>query len=424
MSVLRQRETSYLPRADGLSDGWRIGEQMLAATGVVLLGSRFGLGHNVSFGFMLAAVLAPLWFTWSRALIGMRTLFGVAALAIVGGLVLTRLRAVDHEVSLRIAFDQSMLVFATLVGAGFVAWAVHVLGKGPTSTLFGLGMIVGISPDTPLFASNPWRFGFAGPVTVLVLGLALWAGSRQLELILIAILIVVAMFTDARSTFGILLMVGTLLLWQMTRASPRHSSPFRITLGLAVLAVAAYNLGQAMILDGYLGERTRLRSLQQLQSTGSLILGGRPELAAFLGLFKDSAWGFGSGTLANHHDLSVAKAAMAAINYDPNNGYVEGYLFGDGYELHSMIGDLWAHFGLLGLLLVVALIAVVLRGVATALARFEASALVLFLAVRLAWNLPFSPLYSSVIMLMLLLGIGLESRDRLGRDAARGSRIN
>ena len=42
---------------------------------------------------------------------------------------------------------------------------------------------------------------------------------------------------------------------------------------------------------------------------------------------------------------------MSALNYDPNNGYVEQYLFGQGYEVHSVLGDLWIHFGVAGALL-------------------------------------------------------------------------
>src|SRR3712207_9122030 len=48
---------------------------------------------------------------------------------------------------------------------------------------------------------------------------------------------------------------------------------------------------------------------------------------------------------------SDLKAGMAQIGYQPNNGYVETYMFGGQFKLHSVIGDAWAYFGVAGILL-------------------------------------------------------------------------
>ena len=72
--------------------------------------------------------------------------------------------------------------------------------------------------------------------------------------------------------------------------------------------------------------------------------------------------GFGVGENPTPGDAYVAKAGMAAIGYDPNNGYVEHDMFGSGFELHSVFGDLWAHCGLVGLVLAAYLFVFVVRG--------------------------------------------------------------
>ena len=62
------------------------------------------------------------------------------------------------------------------------------------------------------------------------------------------------------------------------RISPPSAASLR-TVAL-VLAVLAYRLGTRVLVSGYLGAEARQRSIAQIDSAGSLILGGRPEIAA------------------------------------------------------------------------------------------------------------------------------------------------
>jgi len=126
-------------------------------------------------------------------------------------------------------------------------------------------------------------------------------------------------------------------------------------------------------------------------------------------------WGFGSGVLPTTGDLAVAKSGLRSIGYDPDNGYVENYMFGGGFELHSAIGDLWAAFGAAGILLAVTLIVLILKNLGSAISRHTASALIIFLALKALWNFAFSPLYSTLPLLMLLLALMLP-RQNVRRD--------
>ena len=104
-------------------------------------------------------------------------------------------------------------------------------------------------------------------------------------------------------------------------------------------------------------------------------------------------------------DVLVAKSGMAALGYEPNNGYVENYLFGSGFELHSVIGDYWAWHGIPGLALAVFLAVLFVSRLSMLATSRSASALVLFLGIKGMWDLLFSPAETSLTT--LVLGVGL-----------------
>ena len=163
-------------------------------------------------------------------------------------------------------------------------------------------------------------------------------------------------------------------------------------------AVVVYNLGQALILDGFFGEETQQRTTRQIAEAGSLILGGRPEMGATLNLMRNSLLGFGSGTIPNYNDIRAAKQGMNFLGYDPGNGYVERWMFGNGYRLHSAFGDLWALYGLLGLFFAFFTLWLALRRLGTALVNRTASGALIFGTALVAWNTFFTPLYGGLRM--------------------------
>ena len=154
---------------------------------------------------------------------------------------------------------------------------------------------------------------------------------------------------------GLSLMIAAILiLWQMLpKPRTRRTSALTTVAVFGLITVLIYNLATTLLLEGYLGQQAQERSIDQIDSSGSLIVGGRPELAASIALFLNQPMGFGSGTIPTQSDILVAKTGMAAVGYQPNNGYVETFMFGGGFELHSVAGDLWALFGLPGLAFVI-----------------------------------------------------------------------
>ncbi|MET4052863.1 hypothetical protein ABID81_002235 [Frigoribacterium sp. PvP054] len=386
----------------------------LAAACLVLLGMRFTLPQSLQVGFVVALVMLPVWWAHLRRQRGGTAFVALGLLATVAGLWLGVANAADHETDPSAVIPGTVFLVGTVLSVGLFVWGRDVLTTHRAALWFGVGLALGFTPDTTLFATNPWKFGFALPVTVILLALAARFGRRW-ELGALATLIVVAALNDSRSAFGLLLLAALLVFAQVAIVRPhRRPSAVAVLVGLVGLGVAVYQLGQALILDGYLGVTTQARSLEQLRQSGSLILGGRPELAATFALMEHHPWGFGTGSVPTPQDVQIAKEGMDTIGYQPNNGYVERFMFGGHVELHSVFGDLWAQSGIVGLLLVATAVVVLAVGVVRRLAEGTASGLLLYASAQSVWNVFFAPFYTSFPTLVLALALAFLPRPEPG----------
>jgi len=377
----------------------------IAAVALVALGTRLPLAQGVQIGFVGAVALAPLWWRLATASRAGVLVVATGGLAVAAGLWLSVANAADHESARTGAVEQTVLLVGALASVGLVLWCRSVLTTWRAMLWYGVGLGIGLLRGSTLFEVNPWKFGYALPATVVVLAVALRLGRRW-EIAALATLALVSALNDSRSAFGLLLLAAALCVAQLDlRGTGRRRSPVVVLVTGAALAGAVYQLGQALILDGYLGIATQQRSLEQLRTSGSLIIGGRPELAASWALFRHHPWGFGAGVLPTPDDVAVAKQGMADTGYDPDNGYVERFMFGDGFELHSVVGGLWSQAGVAGLAFAAVLLVVVTWGVASRIADRNASGLLLFAAANTLWNLFFSPVLTSLPTLVLTLAL-------------------
>ncbi|WP_214443584.1 hypothetical protein, partial [Mycobacterium tuberculosis] len=226
-------------------------------------------------------------------------------------------------------------------GIGVLLWARSELGLGATAISFGVGALANVA----LTGGNPanlWKYSLAVPVIIVVLGFTSTTRRRSLDLVALAVLAAVCLFSDSRSMTSFLLLAAVIVLWQVILpAGARRPRPAQTLVLLGALSLAAFSMLQALILEGVLGDAAQQRTQAQIDTSGSLIAGGRPELGAATALISARPQGFGSGTLPTSQDVWIAKTGMSELNYDPDNGYVEGYMFGGQYEVHSVLGDLW-----------------------------------------------------------------------------------
>ncbi|MGY4643587.1 hypothetical protein [Cellulomonas sp. URHB0016] len=378
----------------------------VAAVALVATGMSRPLYQSLTLGALLAVVLIPVWWRSTRSYHDVRTLLLLCGLAVVMGVWLTELASEDHRTPTRMTINGVLVLLEAVLGAAVVVWARTRMRDATVASLFGLGMVLGIDTGGR-FAESPWRFGFSIPLTVLLLGLAWMSRRGWLQVVTAFALAGMSAANGGRSMAAMLFLAGVVTLQQSAwrRRGSKAASRVRAVVLVGGLCVALYYLGQAAILDGYLGKDAQERTEEQIALSGSLIAGARPEFGATDALVRYRPYGFGVGTMPSTQDLLVAKAGMAQLRYNPDNGYVERYMFGNGIELHSTAADLWARFGLAGLVLALYALWIVVRGYTLAFSRHAASALLTYLAIRSLWDVLFSPLSSSVVLFALAVGL-------------------
>lgn len=391
---------------DPVTDGmWASITCVFAAAVTVLLGADFKILPGFSVGVLLAIASAPVWVVAAWRCRGYPALSLLSLLALTSGLLMAEMARPTHTVLLVGQMLNGGTLISVVVFVGFLLWARAILPTWLVAALYGFGLLLSIRPEGN-YAVSAWRFGFATPVTIIVLAMAARSGRRGIELAVAVALSGAAALSGARSIAAILAMTFAIVLWR--RGHPSRSRPAAsLRVGLVLLAVGytVYNLGQAVILEGLLGEAARNRSAMQIQQSGSLIVGGRPEMAATWALFRHSPFGFGLGVVPSYADVQVAKQGLVSIHYAPDNDYVERYMFGSSFVLHSGIGELWAWFGIAGLVLAMLILWLIASRTVQLVSSRSASALVLFVSLLALWNHLFSPMLTSGRILALCLAL-------------------
>ncbi|MFQ4147856.1 hypothetical protein AAGW05_04025 [Arthrobacter sp. LAPM80] len=390
---------------------WQIATMALAFGTLVLLGWRQQVYHGITIGYVVALVLLPVWVSAVRRFKGQRVFLLLCLASLVSGFVLYSFNKVNHQVDGSKLIINPALLLGLLLSVGVVLWARRLLPDWLTGLGYGLGLFLGVSDNADV-AVNAWKFGYSLPVIVIALSLAgyvdarLRSGRRIVSLVVLLALAGYSALHDSRSLFAMLALVVVLVIWQMLpRGRSRRVAIARTLLTATAVVLVVYSVASSLLVDGYLGAAAQQRSLAQIHASGSLILGGRPEMAATAALFVFQPLGFGVGIVPSLGDIAVAKSGMLAIHYGPNNGYVEKYMFGSQFELHSTAGDLWVYFGLPGAVLALFLLWLMVRWCLLAIVSRTGLAVTLFLAVDALWNILFSPFYSSVTIMALAVGM-------------------
>lgn len=385
--------------------------QAIALGVTALIAMRIDVQYSLTAGGAAVLALSPLWFgtavrvPWAR-LLGILAIFAVAS-----GAILTMVHSTDHT---QLTYDLAartvgLLQLAAVIG--FLVWSHRVTSLAKTSLAFAAGLAAAIPlnlSDDPNF----WRFSLSVPIGVFVLALCSLTDRLALTLTAIGGLAIIGLLNDSRSNSAFLLLTGVVLIWQRLSVSgSRRSRGWGGVLSLAAAGGAIAMLLQAAILEGYFGEVTQARTAEQIARGGSVVVGGRPEIAASLALIARYPWGLGSGIKATYDDIQAAKSSMAGIGYDPNNGYVERFMFGTGIEVHSVMGDFWIWYGLAGAAMIIAILVLLVTAIKRGYVAGALTPLLVYLAIRAFWDIPFSPFDSALRLwpLTLALAIGYAS---------------
>ena len=374
---------------------------------------------RLSVCLLTAIALLPVWWPATREYRFVRPVLWIGVGGCVLGAALSYFDA-ERAMDLGLMRGQTATMLAFVGAIGMLVWARASVGEGWTLIAFGVGGLVNVGL-TGLSPENAWKYSLALPLSILVLGLVARVRSRLPVLAVLVVLIWISAGSDSRSFTAFLGATLALMTWQARPSTPGRGRPWLTVASVGAMVVAAYYLFQALILDGALGAAAQQRSQAQLDATGSLISGGRPELGASVALLRGQPWGYGSGTVPTPTDIYLAKTGMSQLNYDPDNGYVDVFMFGGHYEVHSVLGDLWIRFGLLGAAMVALMVAVSLIGTVQRIALGLAPAGLILLATLGAWDTLFSPFLTSYRTLALLFAISAPPAAARWRTA-QGSR--
>lgn len=395
---------------------------MVPATAAAASAMRTTFGPGISVCLLVGVVLLPVWVGAIPKFRGMRWFFFIGAAALAWGGALSFLET-ERSVGFYLLMTNSLTLLSMLVAAGMLLWSRLEIGSSWTVMWFGVGALVNVALAGPNPA-NLWKYSLAIPVTLALLGLTSKLWGRKGELASLIFVAGVSAVSDSRSFTSFLLIAAAAVIWQLRppMANARRR-PVQALLGLVLLVVGAYFLIQALLLDGVLGEAAQQRSQAQLDATGSLITGGRPEMGAAGALLFERPLGYGSGTAPGSKDILTGKTGMSELNYNPNNRYVEVFMFGGHFEVHSVLGDMWIMFGPLGALLIMIIVGYGIYSSAGALSTRTASAALVLLVALGTWDMLFSPWltsYRTLSLLIALASLPVEATTRERRSGPDG----
>jgi hypothetical protein len=220
--------------------------------------------------------------------------------------------------------------------------------------LFNVGVAVGgiltlsLHPSEDMLYS-PWKFGLAGPITMLVITLiACWAGRSRLAVLLpLALLTVVHSYANTRSMALICLLTAVFSLFHMSMAGNRRRvAGGRLALLAGVGAVCIYGF---MALYSHYAEQGAFgpyaqQKLEAQSGDGGMLLGGRSEILASGQAIVDSPL-LGHGSWARDPAYAaILENSRRALGY-------KVFQYGKPDDLiptHSHIFGSWVEAGLAG----------------------------------------------------------------------------
>lgn len=292
------------------------------------------------------------------------------------------------------------MTIATMVGwiicipvsVALAVWGVQQVGLLSAGRLVALGGLVNaLLNELP----HTWKgsLGIYATVFVLLLLVRAPVGWSRAALIGSAVL---SAFGDARF-MAILAILALLCTFATTGFASRvKAHPVRsVVVILGGFGAIVWGALTAMRL-GVLGPTLQYRTELQLASGRPLIESFRTEWAASLHLFSVHPFGFGIGESIDRGLARVAISHVQAVGGDYLSGYLPYTVFGQRVDLHSMLADLWYHFGIGGVLFAGSVAAILVMGIphtVRSISTFGPAPV--FMVLVGMWDLMFSPMGNS-----------------------------
>lgn len=375
---------------------------------VLIVGFDHALRPGISATLPIALVLLPVWVRSLRPHSLAPTLVALGVASVGAGLVLSELTAATHRIDESTRVQSIALLLSGLGALGLLLWAREHLPLHRILVLYGAGSLLSALSSGDL----SWKFDLSVPTIFVVLGLLERSNRHRAAALAIVALGTLGLADEGRSLFALCLLTAMLVLLQAVRSRRERRTVSRrlVVAFLAGFAVAVYALGTALLTGGYLGSTLQERSTAQVEATGSLISGGRPEWSATRQLMSIRPEGFGPGVVPSWSDYMTGRSGLASINVD-TGGYAKHYLFGGQFRLHSIAADLWVSYGYVGVLLALTIAGALLRSLVATLASATARTSTTFAGLLGLWYLLFGPIFTNWLDVCAALSFVLLTRE-------------
>ena len=295
----------------------------------------------------------------------------------------------------------------------------------PTDSVLPLGVYrwlrdCTLSPATPLFFAEPWKFGFGRLIILLVLLFISYISGENLSKLkkwVLPLLVLggISVYLGSRS-LGATVILTAVVLWLrnrnfgkalLTRLNLKNILAGGVILGLALWGISSLYSYAAQ--GGYLGQEAQLKFIAQGGGQFGLLLGGRSEILASARAIADSPL-IGHGSWARDPAYRVYLYRLIDLGYQRSQAEMDRYVNeSDLIPAHSHFFQAWVWAGILGAIFWL----VVLRLVIQALIKSNRHPnslyiFAMFISISAIWDIFFSPFGSFMrirwaIQLVILL---------------------
>ena len=298
--------------------------------------------------------------------------------------------------------------------------------------LYGAGLVgsglLSFYVNPNIYASTyPWKFGVGGPLTLLVILIAVWVmGNKNrhqlLPIFMVGLIGLFNVYMGFRSLGGVCLLTAVYLIAQR-RMQQHKRQAIKIRYRTIVMLGMVLAVGSFLTIQGYeyaarsgmLGNTAKVKYEAETGEYG-LLIGGRTEILVSIRAVMDSPIiGYGSWA-KNWHYAEMLNTLRRKFDYASRGISKLGLI-----PTHSYLMGGWVDAGILGavfwlwvLFLPVRTLTVLFR------TRSRLAPLIVFLAISLIWEVLFSPYGSKarfevpyyVIVMMMVLSAELATKSR------------
>ena len=383
--------------------------------------------YSLRCGALLGAVLLPVTYTRLLATTSSRALYALCSFAVIWGSALAYWSLwVDpgRQFDLGLGVSQACQVLAVVLTYALTVWIVDEIGVAAFLGLWATSLALS-APFTSLrFYDQPWKFGLALPIAVLVL-LAVRRRSATVQIVSLLGVTAVSVASQTRLWAAIFAVTTGLFAWTHLRhrrgARNRGSSVLSVAILAGVATIVAYSVTQ-LALSGDLGDYAKRRTETSVAISGNPISGGRAEWGGALALAAAQPWGIGLGIAPSSTDWTTVVRSLTLDPQLQDDSDVSRDLRRGFFEFHSGFWNLWVYTGWIGTAIASCCLLVIGRAV-LGLTRSPSRRAVqdctlplMTILLVTVWDILFSPLVTSRLAVVVALA---ACTTRALRDARR-----